>query len=77
MLFNRNLDGRSLTFKTVARPKNGITMMKDRQTGSTWEAMTGRAVSGPLAGGELERLTTEYSFWFSWSQSHPDTDVYS
>jgi hypothetical protein len=76
MMFNRNLDGQSLTFRTVAKLKNGIATMKDRQTGSVWEAITGRAISGPLAGGELERLTSEYSFWFSWRQAHPSTGVY-
>jgi hypothetical protein len=76
VMFNRNLDGKSLTFKAIARLKNGIATMKDRQTGSVWEAVTGRAISGPLAGGELQRLNSEYSFWFSWSQAHPTTDVY-
>lgn len=76
VMFNRNLDGRSLTFKAIARLKKGIATMKDRQTGSVWEAVSGRAISGPLAGGELQRLNSEYSFWFSWSQAHPATDVY-
>jgi hypothetical protein len=77
MLFNRNLDGRSLMFETVAKLEPGVATMRDRETGSIWEALTGRAISGPLAGSELERLTWEYSFWFSWSQVHPTSDVYT
>ena len=77
MMFNRQLDGRSLTFKSVAKLQNGIAMMKDLETGSIWEAMSGLAINGPLADTELERLTSEYSFWFSWSQAHPTTEVYA
>ena len=50
--------------------------MEDQQTGSTWQAITGRAVAGPLAGNALERLPSHYSFWFAWSDFHPDTELY-
>jgi hypothetical protein len=50
--------------------------MKDQETGTIWEALTGHAISGPLCGGELTRLNPEYSFWFAWSQLHPGTEVY-
>lgn len=76
MIFKRNLNGRSLTFEPMPKPHNGIALMKDQETGTIWEALTGRAISGPLASNELERLTSEYSFWFAWSQLHPSTEVY-
>jgi hypothetical protein len=49
--------------------------MKDQETGTTWEALSGRGISGDLASTELQRLTSEYSFWFSWLELHPDTEV--
>ena len=68
MMFGRNLDGRSLTFKPITKVQNGTTLMKDQETGTIWEVLTGRAISGPLCGGELKPLNSEYSFWFAWSQ---------
>ncbi|MDA1219722.1 MAG: DUF3179 domain-containing (seleno)protein [Chloroflexi bacterium] len=76
MMFNRNLAGRSLTFKAMPIPHNGIALIEDQETGTIWEALTGQAISGPLAGNKLERLTSEYSFWFAWYQMHPNTEVY-
>ena len=76
MMFNRNLDGRTLFFESVSESDNGMTLMKDLETGTMWEALTGRAVIGALSGGELERMNPEYSFWFAWSQLHPKTELY-
>jgi uncharacterized protein (DUF3820 family) len=38
--------------------------------------LTGRAIDGPLAGKVLARLTSNYSFWFAWSDFYPDTQLY-
>ncbi len=51
-------------------------LMQDQQTGSTWQAVTGRAIDGPLAGMALQRLPSHYSFWFAWSDFHPDTELF-
>ena len=76
MMFNRNLDGRTLFFESVPESDNGMALMKDLETGTMWETLTGRAVSGALSGNELERMNPEYSFWFAWSQLHPQTELY-
>ena len=55
---------------------DGISLMKDRETGSTWQLLTGRAISGELSGMALKRLPSFYSFWFAWSDFHPDTALY-
>ena len=68
MLFDRNLYGRSLTFKPITKVQNGTTLMKDQETGTICEALTVGAISGPQCGGELKPLNSEYSFWFAWSQ---------
>tara|TARA_B100000315_G_scaffold260309_1_gene320748 strand:+ start:4912 stop:5613 length:702 start_codon:yes stop_codon:yes gene_type:complete len=54
----------------------GFLSMRDQETGSTWQVVTGRAVAGPLAGSALERLPSHYSFWFAWGDFHPDTELY-
>jgi hypothetical protein len=77
IIFRRCVEGRSLTFAPLPEADNGLMLMKDQETGTTWEALTGRAISGALAPKELQRLTSEYSFWFAWSELHPDTEIYA
>ena len=76
MMFKRELDGRLLTFESVPTSEHEVALMKDLETGSTWEALTGVAISGPSMEKELERLSPEYSFWFAWNQLHPETAIY-
>ncbi len=56
---------------------DGVFLLRDQETGSTWQALTGRAIDGPLAGTALRRLPSFYSFWFAWSDFHPSTEVYA
>jgi hypothetical protein len=49
--------------------------MYDRQTGTLWSQIEGRAIVGPLAGYELKRLPLEVLPWSEWRQVHPDTLV--
>ncbi len=69
-------DAQSLTFNSLRDASDGIMLMQDQQTGSTWQAVTGRAIDGPLAGMALQRLPSHYSFWFAWSDFHPDTELF-
>ena len=75
-IFDRILESRSLSFQLVSEKDNGLLLMKDRETGSTWRILTGQAISGPLAGTALKRMPSHYSFWFAWSDFHPDTALY-
>ena len=77
MIFNRNVEGRSLTFEATSETANGLTLMKDLETGTSWEALTGRAIGGPLVHAELRRIPYEYSFWFAWKDLHPQTEIYT
>ena len=77
MIFNRNVEGRSLTFHAVPETAHGLMLMKDQETGTTWEALTGRGISGPLVHAELHRINYEYSFWFAWKDLHPQSEVYT
>ncbi|MYB85238.1 MAG: DUF3179 domain-containing protein [Chloroflexi bacterium] len=68
-VFRPVLDGDRLTF---AFDGDGIT---DEGTGSRWNVL-GRAVSGPLAGRQLERLNAQDHLWFAWAAFKPHTTVY-
>lgn len=46
----------------------------DQQTGSHWNVL-GTAVSGPLAGAQLEAVEHVDTFWFAWAAFAPETSV--
>lgn len=71
VVFNRELDGQTLTFQSV----EGL-VLQDEETGSTWDGRSGVAQSGPLAGKTLERLKSTRSFWFGWKDFYPATAIY-
>lgn len=64
------IDGRTMTF--IA---SGDTVFEDDQTGSTWSIL-GKALSGELAGQELELLPNRNEFWFAWQAFFPDGEVW-
>ncbi len=64
-------DGSTLSFAADADGR-----ITDDQTGSEWNIF-GRAISGPLAGSQLEPLPGRSGqLWFSWAVYRPDTVVY-
>jgi hypothetical protein len=67
--FSRNLDGQTLTFTF-----DGDRIIDD-QTGSEWDVF-GKAVSGELAGSQLEPVVSVNHFWFSWAAFRPETRIY-
>lgn len=69
-VFNRTLDGQTLTFS-----REGDYFV-DAETGSQWN-IAGKAVSGELAGAQLEQIVSADHFWFSWVAFRPDTLIYS
>lgn len=68
-VFERMLDGRLLTFEY----RDG--RIVDIETSSAWD-VTGRAVSGELAGARLVPIIHGNDFWFVWSMFHPGSDIY-
>jgi hypothetical protein len=68
--FSRRLGGRVLTFRAQGKA------LVDHQTGSRWSPLTGRAMSGPLAGRGLRRLAATPSYWFAWRGLYPRTTIY-
>jgi hypothetical protein len=48
----------------------------DQQTGSHW-SVTGVALSGELAGQQLQPVLSINHFWFSWAAFKPETEIYA
>lgn len=71
-VYRRDLGARVLTFT----PGPASFSMRDGETGSTWDGLSGRATAGAEAGVELEQVPITYSFWFGWVDFYPNTEVY-
>lgn len=69
-LFNRDLDGRILTFSAT---EDGL--IRDDQTGSTWNVF-GSAIDGELSGSQLRQELAFPHFWFAWAAFQPETALY-
>ncbi len=66
MAFDPVVDGRHLTFGVSGLLYNSDLLMYDHQTESLWSQIEGRAVSGPLAGTELEPVAIRHELWQRW-----------
>jgi hypothetical protein len=69
--FDRNVDDRKLEF--LVKPESG--QIVDAETGSTWD-FSGKAISGALAGKQLNRVQVLKDYWFDWKTYHPQTQLY-
>ena len=56
--FDRKIDARVLTFHAAKETRDNMPLMRDQETGSLWEAMSGRAVGGKLKGREILPVIT-------------------
>ena len=71
-VFDRTVGGRVLTLGQGDEPLH----MTDEETGSAWNKLDGKGVSGPLKGEQMTMIPSFQLFWFAWSDFYPDTTVY-
>ena len=64
--FDRNVDGKTLTF-TLS--KNGNALV-DNETESRWDLATGKAIGGPMAGKALAPAQAIISYRRAWEKFH-------
>ena len=50
-------------------------IMYDRDTGSLWSQVLGKAVAGPMKGQALVEIPSQLTTWGDWKKRHPDTLV--
>ncbi len=70
--FARTAGGRVLRFR---RDSTDPLVLVDEETGSRWNAY-GECLSGELKGARLNAVTPLPSFWFSWAEFFPQTELY-
>jgi len=73
-VWNRTIPGRILTFH-VAGINNQNFLMRDDETGSFWQQVSGKCISGPLVGKQLELSRSEELTFALWKQEAPDGKV--
>ena len=73
LVFEREVDGRVLTFQTSGRLHRNDLVMLDDETRSLWPQILGEAVSGPLHGTRLQALGSVLTTWGQWRTLHPQT----
>jgi hypothetical protein len=74
LVWDSTIGDRALTFELIGLNNQNF-IMKDRETGSWWQQVTGRAIRGPLAGQQLSLIPSEISTFALWSREHPDALV--
>jgi hypothetical protein len=73
-VWNRRAKGLVLSFH-LAGINNQNFLMRDEQTGSFWQQISGRAVSGPLAGSQLELVYSDELTFDLWRKLEPGGTV--
>jgi len=77
-VYDRNYDGKTLSFEASGGLMNASLVMQDRETDTLWSIMSGEAEAGDLDGTALVELpVSEKMSWAEWRARHPDTLVLS
>lgn len=72
-VFDRRADGRVLDFELHVRGREVV--LRDKQTGTQWSGLTGKAQRGELSGRQLQPLPHMVNYWFAWVAYNPRTRV--
>lgn len=77
LAFDPNVRGHRLTFGVSGLLLNANQVLYDRESGSLWSQLAGRALSGRYRGTRLRPLPLAQVTWGQWLRAHPDTLVLS
>jgi hypothetical protein len=73
-VWTRTVDGRVLHFY-LAGINNQNFLMRDKETGTWWQQITGKAISGPLKGASLELVLSDELTFGEWKSEISDGKV--
>ncbi len=71
IVFDRRVDGRTLSFGTTGNLRDSDLVMYDRQTESWWQQFGGDGVVGRYAGAKLRQLPGRIVAWRDFARAHP------
>ena len=72
-MYARQIDGELYDFGVSGKLIMNVLVMYDRQTESYWSQLLGEAVAGPMAGTQLNFVTSWFTTWREWRERHPNT----
>jgi hypothetical protein len=73
-VWKRSIDGRELTFR-LAGINNQNFLMRDEETGSFWQQISGKAISGPMRGRQLDLVRSDELTFGLWRSENPNGTV--
>ena len=73
-MWKRTVNGRDLHFR-LAGINNQNFLMRDEETGTWWQQITGKAIFGPLKGQSLEGFPSDELTFALWKQESPSGQV--
>jgi hypothetical protein len=73
-VWTRTIDGRELHFY-LAGINNQNFLMRDKETGTWWQQITGKAIYGPLQGAALDLVLSDELSFGEWSAESPSGQV--
>lgn len=76
MAFSRRVGERTLFFQPAVRNTAERLLMRDRETGSLWDRLSGKAIEGPLKGKSIVPLISVPWLKERWRQIYKDGVVY-
>lgn len=75
--FARAVQGKERSFGVSGLLYNSDVLLYDRESGSLWSQILGKAVTGAAKGTKLEIVPTAHTSWEDWVARHPRTLVLS
>jgi hypothetical protein len=71
----RTIGKKTLTFTVSGKLWRNSLIMQDKETGSLWSHITGKALEGAMKGQHLKTIPSVQTTWSLWVKQHPDTKV--
>lgn len=75
MVYARTIGRTTYTFQVSGRLWRNNLIMEDRETGTWWSQVTGRAIYGKHRGTQLEKIEAVVTSWKDWYAANPDTTL--
>jgi hypothetical protein len=75
VVYARSLGDTTLTLIVSGKLWRNSLIMMDEETKTLWSHVSGEALSGPLAGRQLEAIPSVQTTWQEWVAAHPETRV--
>ncbi len=76
LAFSRKVNARVLTFKPIKARSEGVPLMRDQETGSVWNRLSGQAIEGPMKGAVVLPLISVPWLIERWRQIYQTGTIY-